>query len=87
MVRTTDSGIVVLAVTAVVTLYHQVDELWVAFGMLCHHQYIPVHVIAAFFSCLNSGQCCNHFRNTLSLYSYSLVQIQVCILSTHRAVL
>ena len=47
MVRTIDSGIVVLAVTAVVTLYHQIDELWVAFGMLCHHQYIPVHVIAA----------------------------------------
>ena len=47
IVRTTDSDVVVLAVSAFVSLGQKVDELWVAFGMQRRYRYIPVHTIAA----------------------------------------
>ena len=45
MVRTTDSDVVVLDISAFVSLSQDFDELCVAFGM--QHRYIPVHTIAA----------------------------------------
>ena len=45
IVRTTDSDVVVLAVSAFVALEHQLEELWVAFGTQRRFRYIPIHVI------------------------------------------
>ena len=47
IVRTTDSDVVVLAVSAYVSLGEKIDELWVAFGMQRRYRYIPVHNIVA----------------------------------------
>ena len=45
IVRTTDSDVVVLPVSAFVALEHQIEELWVAFGIQRRFRYIPIHVI------------------------------------------
>ena len=45
MVRTSDSDVVVLGVSAFVALGQQIDELWIAFGMRQRYRYIPVHDI------------------------------------------
>ena len=46
IVRTTDSDVVVLAVSAFIALSHQIAELWVAFGTQRRFRYIPIHFIA-----------------------------------------
>ena len=45
MIKTVDTDVVVLAVTAVVI--HNLEELWVAFGTGVHFRYIPAHQVAA----------------------------------------
>ena len=47
IVRTVDSDVVVLAISAFSSLSQDLDELWVAFGMQRHFRYIPVHTITA----------------------------------------
>ena len=46
VVRTMDSDVVVLAVSAFIALENQITELWVAFGTSRHFRYIPIHIIA-----------------------------------------
>ena len=47
IVRTTDSDVVVLAVSAFVSLDQRIDELWIAFGMQRRYRYIPIHTVVA----------------------------------------
>ena len=46
IVRTIDSDVVVLAVSAFVSLDQDLDELWVVFGIQRRYRYIPVHTAA-----------------------------------------
>ena len=47
IVSITDNDVVVLAISAFVSLGKDLGQLWVAFGMQRRFRYIPVHIIVA----------------------------------------
>ena len=89
MIRTVDTDVVVLAVSAVVN--HELEELWVASGTGTHFRYIPAHQIATSLGPFKSN-CLTmfHGRHKEGLASvtgiqghHALLFVPICFPITH----